>query len=104
MNEEELLGEVEDILRTMPSRETLRHEKEENFAWLGRVSSLIEAWKLSKVVSLSIAMNRFNGRDAREAGTALRTILTLLHQARNDLRMKTLGPVNAALGHGQVFD
>jgi hypothetical protein len=104
MNHEELLGEVEDILRTMPPRETLRQPTDENFAWLGRVSAFIEAWDSPKSVPLGIAMDQFHGQMARDASEGLRKILTLLHHARHDLRMKTLGPVNAAIGHGRVFD
>ena len=104
MNQEELLGEVEDILRTMPPRETLRHPTDENFAWLGRVSAFIEAWDFSKSISLGMAMHQFQGQMARDAQEGMRTILTLLHHARHDLRMKTIGPVNTAMGHGRVFD
>lgn len=28
----------------------------------------------------------------------------LLHQARHDLRMKTIGPLSTAIGHGLIFD
>jgi hypothetical protein len=104
MNEEELLGEVEDLLRTMPPRETLRHATDENFAWLGRVSAVIEAWSLAKTIPLGMAMDQFHGQSARDAQEGLRKLLTLLHEARHSLRMKTVGPVNAAIGHGQVFD
>lgn len=104
MNQEDLLGEVEDILRTMPPRETLRHPTDENFAWLGRVSAVIETWNLAKSISLGMAMHQFQGTMARDAQEGMRTILTLLHQARHDLRMRTIGPLNAAVGHGRVFD
>lgn len=104
MTKEELLGEVEDVLRTMPPRETLRHPTDENFAWLGRVSAAIEAWDLVKGFSLGLALQQFQSTMARDANEGLRTILTLLHQARHDLRMKTIGPVNTAIGHGRVFD
>jgi hypothetical protein len=67
MNEEELLGEVEDLLRTMPPRETLRHATDENFAWLGRVSAVIEAWSLPKTIPLGMAMDQFHGQSARDA-------------------------------------
>lgn len=104
MNQEELLGEVEDILRTMPPRETLRHPTDENFAWLGRVSAVIEVWNLAKSIPLGMAMHQFQSTMARDASEGMRTILTLLHQARHDLRMKTIGPINTAIGHGHVFD
>lgn len=104
MTEEELLGEVEDILRTMPPRATLRHPTEENFAWLGRVSAFVEAWDSPKQIMLGGAMEQFHNMMSRPSTEGFRKILTLLHQARHDLRMKTVGPVNAAVGHGQVFD
>jgi hypothetical protein len=104
MNQEELLGEVEDILRTMPPPETLSHPTNDNFAWLGRVSAFIEAWDSRKCIPLGVAMDQFHGVMARNVEEGFRKILTLLHQARHDLRMKTIGPVNAAVGHGRVFD
>lgn len=104
MNNEDLLGEVEDVLRTMPPRETLRHSSDENMAWLGRVAAVIEEWSIPKFIPLRAAMDQFHGQSARDAQEGFRKILTLLHQARHDLRMKTIGPVNAALGHGRIFD
>jgi len=104
VTDEELLGEVEDILRTMPPRETLRDPTDENFAWLGRVSAFVESWDSPKQIALGGAIERFHDRMAVPAEIGFRQILTLLHQARHSLRMKTVGPVNAAVGQGQVFD
>lgn len=104
LTNEQLLAEVEDILRTMPPRETLRHAKDENFAWLGRVTALIEAWSMPKMIFIRPAIDQFHGRDANDAQNGFRKIMTLLHEARHDLRMKTVGPLNAAVGRGNVFD
>lgn len=104
MKNEDLLGEVEDLLRTMPPRETLRHPEVENFSWLGRVSAVIESWDGLKGVQLNLAMDQFHRLNAQDAREGFRKIQTLLHQARQDLRMKTVGPINSALGHGSVFD
>ena len=104
LTNEQLLAEVEDILRTMPARATIRHETEENLAWMGRVSALIDNWNPPMSIVFRGYLETFHGLMAREAGQALQKIVILLHQARNDLRMKTLGPVNVAVGHGMVFD
>ena len=104
LTDEQLLAEVEDILRTMPPRGTLRHPTDENFAWLGRVGALVEAWKLPKMLYLRPAVDQFHGQDAREAQEGFRKIMTLLHEARHSLRMTTVGPLNAAIGKGSVFD
>lgn len=104
MEKEELLGEVEDILRSMPPRASLRHDADENFAWLGRVAAFIESWNSVKSIPLNAAFNEFHGQNASDAQEGFRKIMTLLHQARQDLRMGTVGPLNTALGHGRVFD
>jgi hypothetical protein len=104
MTKEQLLAEVEDLLRTMPPRPTIRHETDENLSWLGRVSAVIEQWTPTKAFFLTQYMDRFHGSNAHEAAEAFRKIMTLLHQARHDLRMQTLGPVNIAVPHGMVFD
>ena len=104
LTDEQLLAEVEDILRTMPPRETLRHSTAENFGWLGRVGALVEAWKLPKSLYLRPAIDQFHGQSARDAEEGFRKIVTLLHEARHALRMKTVGPLNAAVGRGSVFD
>jgi hypothetical protein len=90
----------------MPTRGTIRHETEENLAWLGRVSALIEHWDPPKSILLRGYLDQLHGGllVAREAGEGVRKVVTLLHQARHDLRMKTLGPMNVAVGHGMVFD
>jgi hypothetical protein len=104
ISNEQLLAEVEDILRSMPARATLRHPNDENFGWLGRVGALIEAWSMPKTVFLRPAVDQFHHPDAYQANEGFRKIMTLLHEARHDLRMKTVGPLSAALGQGKVFD
>ena len=117
MTEEELLGEVEDILRTAPSRSAvIEHNpsrsaviehNEDNAVWLGRVSNFIEEWRgsaksASLALSINTLLNHNHKRFMRKRGWE--EILILLHQARYNLRMKTIGPVNTAIGQGAVFD
>jgi hypothetical protein len=45
---EHLLGELEDLLRTIPNQATIRHDTEENLSWLGRAAAIIEQWSESK--------------------------------------------------------
>lgn len=105
MTKEQLLAEIEDVLRTMPPRETIRHETQENLEWLGRVSAVIENWNATKaIVLLPSYLNEFHGINAREAAEGFRKLMTLLHQARHDLRMETSGPANIAVPHGSVFE
>lgn len=104
MTKQQLLAEVEDVLRTVPPRPTIRHATDENLAWFGRASAVVEQWKLGTGILMTAYIERIHGVAASDAVLALTSVLTLLQQARHDLRMKTLGPVNLAVPHGMVFD
>jgi hypothetical protein len=104
MTNEQLLAEVEDLLRTMPPRPTIRHDTDENLSWLGRVAAVINGWNPANGALLRIHLGAFHRPDHSAANQAFRQILTLLNEARHDLRMKTTGPMSVALSQGLVFD
>lgn len=104
MTDEELLAELEDLLRTMPPRSTIRHHKEENQSWFGRAMAIISQWDATSGIRAQDYLHVFYGLNAREAGSAFDGLMVLLHQARADLRMKTLGPSNVAVQSSMVFD
>ena len=84
----QLLAEIEDVLRTMPPMHAFGNNAPEHFAWLGRASAAISAWNPIKATTqfeLHIAkMNSIMSRDVESGG---RAVLTMLHQARHELRM-----------------
>lgn len=105
LSREQLLVEVEDVIRSMPPRATIRHETQENLAWFGRVSAVIERWNSSKAVLVKEYLDLFlsNGH-ARERVFGFRKLLALLHQAHNDLRLETVGPVSVVVPEKMVFE
>jgi hypothetical protein len=104
MTKEQLLAEVDDLLRTMPPRQTIRHETEENLSWMGKVAAVIEQWSPPKATLFRQYLDQFQSIMAHEAFEAFRKILILLHQARHDLQMQIIGPLNIVVSHGMVFD
>lgn len=104
MTNEQLLAEVEYLLRSMPPRETLRHETEENLTWLGRLSAVIEKWDLPKSISLHVAISHLHGHTSHEANRGFRQLMILLRQAQHDLQMETLGPISVAVPRGNVYE
>ncbi|MFZ0801384.1 MAG: hypothetical protein WBQ09_09455 [Terriglobales bacterium] len=104
MTKEQLLVEIEDLLRTTPPRPTIRHATEENLNWFGRASAVVEQWNPDRNRLMADYVERIHGVAASDAVVALNGMFTLLHQAKHDLRMQTLGPLNLALQHGMVFD
>ena|ERR1700722_6676385 len=101
MTKEQLLAEVEDLVRTMPPESTADELSNDNFSWFGRLSAVITAWNPTKAVFLMTYQNQFRSFAMRSSGYA--KILMLLHEARHDLRMQTTGPISVALPHGEVF-
>jgi hypothetical protein len=104
VTEEHLLAEIEDIRRTMPSLNTLHHDSEESLAWLGRLSAFIAAWNLPHTMTLNLAVRDLHSGFTDQISSARKVIRLLLHQASNDLRLKTVGPLTKAVGQGSVFD
>jgi hypothetical protein len=101
----QILAELEDLLVTMPPRETLRHSTEENQAWFGRARAIIAAWNGISSLEFGLHVDTFfSNMHAREAGAALPKLMAILHQARWDLRMRTVGPLSVAVNRGQPHD
>jgi len=104
MTKEQLLAEVEDLLRNMPPAENIHLHTAENFSWLGRVAAVIGHWDGLKASLLEDYLDKLHSPFARDSDEGMRKLMTLLHQARHDLRMQTVGPVNVAMAQGMVFD
>jgi len=75
---EQLLAEIEELLRTMPPKATLRHETNENFSWLGRAAAAVERWNPVKGTAFSMALSQFNDRMAITSTRGLREIMVLM--------------------------
>jgi hypothetical protein len=105
LEKEQILAEIEDTLRTMPPRATIRHETPENLAWFGRVSAAIEKWNPARSVLVKEYCDLFfsNGH-VRETAFGLMKLLALLNQAQHDLRMETVGPTTVSIPHKSVFE
>ncbi len=104
MTKEQILVEIEDLLRTAPPRATMRHETDENFAWLGRVSAVIGRWDSSHSLDLQLFLVKIRGNDGWEGNEASSNLMILLHQARSDLQMETGSFTNVAFSQGMHFD
>lgn len=100
MTKEELLSEVEDLIRTMP--QGVRQATPESFAWRGRAAALVEAWNDSK----SPLFDQYGGEwfSGPTANQNFSQVMLLIHQMRFDLQMKTRGPLSKVVDRGSVFD
>jgi len=104
MTKEQLLAEVEDLIRNAPPRSTIAQHLEINIAWLGRFSAVIRAWNFSRSTEVMYCQMQLESLIPGKVTDGFRRALTLLHEARHTLRMETVGPLSIAVSHGQVFD
>lgn len=103
ITQEQLLAEVEDLLRTLPPRQQIAHDRPEILSWLGRASAVLQAWDpIQGLVGPYLGQMRHYQSLPIDQG--YKALVTVLHQARHDLRMKTVGPVSVAIPHGGYFD
>jgi len=98
-----MLLELDDILRNRPPRETIRHETDENFAWLGRAAAAIALWKPHKSIPMESHIADIQQTLGAGATKGYANVLILLHQARSDLLMQLEPQTNVAIDQGQVF-
>lgn len=98
-----MLLELDDILRNRPPRETIRHDTDENFAWLGRAAAAITLWKPHKSIQVEGYISDIQQTLGAGAAKGYSNVLIILHQARADLMMQLEPQTNVAIDQGQVF-
>ena len=60
MTDEQLLAEIEELLRAAPSRTTILDNTTENLSWLGRMAAVLKSWKREKWVDVSFCLNHIH--------------------------------------------
>ena len=104
MTKEQLLFEVEDLLRSAPPLVAFQERAESNAAWLGRFAAVIRAWDYTRFPEVMLCEMHFDSITPVKIGDGFRRVMTLLHEARHNLRMETVGPLSVSVAHGQIFD
>src|ERR1700733_1145014 len=104
LTKEQLLAEVEDMLRNAPPMSEILENKESGVAWFGRFSAVIRAWDYVRTSEVLLAQQQLESISTAANSNGYRRILALLNEARHSLRMETIGPLSLAVAHGQVFD
>lgn len=102
LTDAQLLAEVEDLLRTMPERFDL--DSPDIFSWLGRARTVIRRWDKWKAIDFDGDVNSLHSGSSNRKYDANCGVQTILHEARHDLRLRTVGPLTVALDQGAVFD
>lgn len=106
---EQLLVEVQDVIRSMPGARDFSVNPDKCIPWLGRASAAMNQWDAARsMVHFEPEVRRYAQLQAnadRVNFTPFRqSLLMLLHQAEGDLRLRTTGPLSVGVAAGRVFE
>ncbi|MDO9046814.1 MAG: hypothetical protein Q7U66_03645 [Methylobacter sp.] len=87
---EQLLAEVDDVLRSMPTAYAFTSGNPEIYAWAGRASAVAHEWDAVKAtIKFDPAISKLNSKLQPYIAQDISQALTFLHQVRHDLCMRT---------------
>jgi hypothetical protein len=106
---DQLLFEVQDVIRSMPGPRDFGANPDKCIPWLGRASAAVTQWDAIRAIAhFEPEVRRYADLQAlgdRVNFTPFRQkLLMLLHQAENDLRLRTAGPLSVGVQTGRVFE
>lgn len=104
LTNEQLLAEMEDLLRTMPTKQDFAQATAESLAWLGRASAVVEMWNPARAVIWRLGLGQLRSPFDSSASQAMNNLTVMLHEARHNFRMQTMGLTTVAISKGMVFD
>jgi hypothetical protein len=103
LTKEQLLIEIEDIIRTAPS--PVLGGDLNVIAWFGRASNALVRWDPTVQISTGLEFAEYTrAKGPLEVVSPFDRFMGLLHQARHDLRLETTGPLNVAIAHRMPFE
>jgi hypothetical protein len=103
-NQEQMLVDIDNLLRTLPELKSIRSGALENQSWLGAACSVVDRWDAMKGVLFSSYVSQLNGAGLLEYSPPYRNILTMLYQARADIQSKMGGTLGTVVAQGALFD
>lgn len=106
---EQLLLEVEEVIRTMPAAREFSANPDKCVKWLGRASAAMHTWDpvrspLLFEPEVQRYSNLYANRDSVNFVPLHQSMLVRLHQAQSELRLQTAGPLSVGLDTGRVFE
>jgi hypothetical protein len=101
MTNDQLLAEIEDALRTAPSRTAIDSNDADLLPWEGRVAAIVRRWDFTYSPECDMETHQLHTAYFQTAG--LTTLMKLLYQARAHYQMEA-GLSSVVVPPGHVFD
>ena len=101
ISKEQLLGHLDDLLRTAPALYSLPNDDGETLSWLGRAKALVRIWDSTQSIFFDGFISSLN--DMRVSDKASKDVMRMLNQARFDVMLHVGGPMTMMVPQGNVF-
>jgi hypothetical protein len=102
---EQLLAEVNDLLRTMPPESAFLAGSPEVYGWTGRAAAVAHAWDVVRATTrFDPVIPKLNSKHKHFVGPGISEALIFLNQVRHDLSMRSQTALGVNVGTGLVFD
>src|SRR6186713_2173174 len=89
LTDEQLLLEVEDLIRTMPSQ--LQYPDPQKLEWLGRAAAIVQAWNPLEVNMFNLYQNEAMNSFMEIGIGGANKLVALIYRVRTDLMFRTRG-------------
>lgn len=96
----QLLAEIEDAIRVA----TTSSDDPRFLAWVARAAMLLKRWNPRRSVIVDSHARGAIGVTAMFVNSDAQSLLMLLHEAQQDLRLNEVGPLSATVATGAVLD
>jgi hypothetical protein len=102
----ELLAEIEQLIRATPQT-AVTQRTPENLEWLGRAQATMDRWNVGNGAIFRLTASHFQSGGEVAASLALGNwakLLTMLYEARSEIRSRIAPPVAEVIGQGERFE
>jgi hypothetical protein len=103
MDSNDIVIEIEDLIRTMPDR-FYSWGTPDAIDWMGRARSILTLPAVGFHIEAAIAVDQALENSSSMSTKGKNKLLLLLQQARHRLRLEVVGPMSVAVNKGMVFD
>ena len=104
MDDAQLLVLLDQVIRSMPATSELFGVSTEVLEWFGRARAILQRWSTVRAVQFSSAADTMRSSNAFLHDAAFGQIVSILHEARMELQMRTAGPSEIVVDRGHQFD
>jgi hypothetical protein len=104
MDDAQLLALLDQVIRTMPAYQELTSMNAAPLEWSGRARAILSRWDKVRAVQFSSSLDTLRSSMAFTHDAAFGVVVSILHEARAELQMRTIGPATVVIESDHQFD